>query len=47
VRVEKLYNKELRDLYSSPSIIRMIKPRSTRWTGHLARMVKRGTRIGY
>jgi hypothetical protein len=27
----KLHNKELRDLYSSPSIIRMIKSRRMRW----------------
>jgi hypothetical protein len=29
----KLHNKELRDLYSSPSIIRIIKPRRMRWAG--------------
>jgi hypothetical protein len=34
----KLHNKELRDLYSSPSIIRIIKSRRLKWTGHLARM---------
>jgi hypothetical protein len=38
VRVEKLHNEELRNLYSSPSIIRIIKLRRMRWTGHLARM---------
>jgi hypothetical protein len=32
----KLHNEELRDLYSSPSIIRIIK--SMRWAGHVARM---------
>jgi hypothetical protein len=38
----KLHNKEIHDLYSSPSIIRIIKSRSMRWTGHIARMeVKR------
>jgi hypothetical protein len=34
----KLHNKELRDLYSSPSIIRIIKSRRMRWEGHVARM---------
>jgi hypothetical protein len=34
----KLHNKELRDLYSSPSIIRIIKSRRMIWAGQLARM---------
>jgi hypothetical protein len=34
----KLHNEELRDLYSSPSIIRIIKSRRMRWVGHVARM---------
>jgi hypothetical protein len=34
----KLHNEEIRDLYSSPSIIRIIKSRSMRWAGHVARM---------
>jgi hypothetical protein len=33
----KLHNKELRDLYSSPSINRIIKSRRMRWVGHVAR----------
>jgi transcription termination factor 2 len=38
-RLEKTaYNKELHSLYSSPSIIRMIKSRRMRWAGHVARM---------
>jgi hypothetical protein len=44
----KLHNEELRDLYSSPSRIRMNKSRRMRWAGHVARMgKKRELRIGY
>jgi hypothetical protein len=31
----KLHNEELHNLYSAPSIIRMIKSRKIRWTGHV------------
>jgi hypothetical protein len=31
----KLHNEELRDLYSSPSTIRIIKSRRMRWAGHV------------
>jgi hypothetical protein len=34
----KLHNEELRDLYSSPSIIRIMKLRSMRLVEHVARM---------
>jgi hypothetical protein len=34
----KLHNEELRDLYSSSSIIRIIKSRRMRWAGYEARM---------
>jgi hypothetical protein len=34
----KLHNEELHNLYSSPSIIRVIKSRRVRWTGPIARM---------
>jgi hypothetical protein len=34
----KLHNEKLHDLYSSPSIIRIIKSRRMRWAGHVARM---------
>jgi hypothetical protein len=34
----KLHNKELHGLYSSPSIIRVIKARRMTWVGHVARM---------
>jgi hypothetical protein len=34
----KLHNEELRDLCSSPRIIRRVKSRRMRWVGHIARM---------
>jgi hypothetical protein len=37
----KLHNEELHNLYSSPSIIRMIKSRRIRWAGLVARMGRR------
>jgi hypothetical protein len=33
----KLHNEELHNLYSSPSIIRMIKSKRMRWAGHVTR----------
>jgi hypothetical protein len=32
------HDEELHNLYSSPSIIRVIKSRMMRWAGHVARM---------
>jgi hypothetical protein len=37
---KRLRNEELPDLYSSPNIIPMIKPRTMRWEGHVARTVE-------
>jgi hypothetical protein len=34
----KLHNEELHGLYSSPSIVRVIKARRMRWTWHVARI---------
>jgi hypothetical protein len=34
----KLHNYELHSLYSSPNIVRVIKSRRMRWSGHVARM---------
>ena len=34
----KLHNEELNDLYSSPNIVQLIKPRRIRWAGHVARI---------
>jgi hypothetical protein len=42
----KLHNEELRNLYSSPSMIRMIKSRSTRVAGQVVDM-RRGIHVGY
>jgi hypothetical protein len=41
----KLHNEELHDLYSSPSIIRIIRWRRMRWAAHVARMGRRGMLI--
>jgi hypothetical protein len=43
----KLHNEELYNLYSSPSIIRIIKSRRMRWARHVARMGRTGMHIGY
>jgi hypothetical protein len=37
----KLHNEELHNLYSLPSIIRMIKSWRMRWAGHAARIGKK------
>jgi hypothetical protein len=34
----RLHNEELHNLYGSSNISRVIKPRSMRWTRHVARM---------
>jgi hypothetical protein len=34
----KLHNEKLRNFYSSPNIIRMVKSGRMRWTGHVARL---------
>jgi hypothetical protein len=41
VEWRKLHNEELRDLYSSPNIIRIIKSRRIRWAGHVVRMMEK------
>jgi hypothetical protein len=41
--VEKSHDEELHDLYSSPSIVLVIKSRRMRWAWHVARLEeKRG-----
>jgi hypothetical protein len=42
----KLHN-ELHNLYSLPSISRMIKLRRMRWAGYVARMGRNGIYVGY
>jgi hypothetical protein len=39
---KKLHNEELNNLYSSPSIIRIIKSRRMSRAGHIARMGRKG-----
>jgi hypothetical protein len=34
----KLHNEELHDLYSSLTIVRVMKSRRMKWVGHVARM---------
>ena len=44
----KSHNEELRDLYSLPSIVRVVKSRIMRWAGHVARMGEgRGVCTGF
>jgi hypothetical protein len=43
----KLRNEELHNLYSSSSIIRMIKSRRMRWAWYVAPMGRRGMHIAY
>jgi hypothetical protein len=43
----KMHNEELYNLYSSPSVIRMIMSRRVRYVGHAARMGRKGMYMGY
>jgi hypothetical protein len=43
----KLHNEELHNLYSSPSMIRMIMSWRMRWAGYIACMERRGMHIGF
>jgi ABC-type uncharacterized transport system auxiliary subunit len=40
IRCRKLHNKELHNLYSSTSTVRLKKSRSIRWVGYVARIQK-------
>jgi hypothetical protein len=37
----KMHNGKLRNLYSSPNIIRQIKSRTVRWAGYVTRMAEK------
>jgi hypothetical protein len=43
----KLHNEELHDLYSSPSIVRVIKSKRMRWARHVARMGRKRSVQGF
>jgi hypothetical protein len=43
----KVHNEELHNLYSSPSIIRMIQSKGMKWAGNVTRMGRGGMHIGY
>jgi hypothetical protein len=45
--LRKLHNEELHNLYSSPSIITIIKSRRMRRADYVARMRRRRMRVGY
>jgi hypothetical protein len=45
--LRKLRNEKLHNLYCSTRIIRMIRSRRMRWTGHVARMGKGGMHITF
>jgi hypothetical protein len=38
VEWRELHNEELNDLYTSPNIVRVIKPRIMKWADYVARM---------
>jgi hypothetical protein len=46
-RWRKLHNEELHNVYSSPSIIRMIKSSRMRLVEHVARIGRRGMHVGF
>jgi hypothetical protein len=43
----KVHNEALYNLYSLPSVIRMMKSKRMRWTPHVACMGRRGMHIGF
>jgi hypothetical protein len=47
IQLPEVSTEELHNLYSSPSIIRMIKSRRIRWAGHVVHMGRRRMHIGF
>jgi len=43
----RLHNEQLNELYSSPNGVRVIKSRTMRWAGHVARMGEERGCIGF
>jgi hypothetical protein len=43
----KVHNEELHNLYFSPNIIIMMKPRGMGWTGNVARIGRREIHMGF
>jgi hypothetical protein len=45
--LRKLHKEKLHDLYSSPTIVRVIQSRRMRWAGHVARIGEREACTGF
>jgi hypothetical protein len=43
----KLHDEELHNMYTSPSITRIIRSRRMRWAGHVARMESTEMHVGF
>jgi len=43
----RVHHEKLYDLYSTPDIIPMIKSKTMRWTGHMARVAERRMHAGF
>jgi hypothetical protein len=43
----EFHSEELHNLYSSPNIIRMMKPRRMRWAGHVDAWERREMHTGF
>jgi len=43
----KLHKEELKDLYSLPNIVRVVKSKRMKWAGHVARMGREEVCTGF